>query len=227
MTGNSLPGGHVTISPPRDVDRDAARADAAPRPRRWARWLAAVLAVVVVAVVVVGELAAHYQPLEFGDGSGGDFPGLPPTPGARTVDSFGGQDGVVYIPPQPGAFTVSESITNSGSRPVTILAARLLPPGYSFPVVGAGPSMWMPMLGEQADSGQPVTGLVLRPHQDVRVGIPVRMTYPCLERNVWSQLDSFYVHERFLTFTRWVRLPLGMPITMREPQAASTAGSVC
>src|SRR4051794_24598356 len=133
MSVNLLLGGHMTISPPRDVDRGTPVADAEPRPRRWGRWLAAAVVAAVVALVVLGELAAHYQPLRFGGGSGGDFPGLPTTVGARAVNTFGGMDGALYIPPQPGAFTVSESIGNAGSRPVTILAVRLLPPGDAFP----------------------------------------------------------------------------------------------
>jgi hypothetical protein len=212
----------VTISPPRSDDRGAALADVAPRPRRWTRRLVAAGAVAVVAVVVLMAFAARYQPLEFGGASGGAFPGLPPTVGARDVDTFAGQDGVYYIPPQPGPFTVSESITNTGPRRVTILAVLLLPPGSAFPVMPAGESRWMPMTGEPRGGGQPINGLVLQPHQFVRVGIPVRMRYRCTDAEGWSTLDSFYVHERFLTFTRWVQLPLGTRIAMRQPRAAAT-----
>lgn len=171
-----------------------------------------------MAVVVLMAFAARYQPLEFGGASGGAFPGLPPTVGARDVDTFAGQDGVYYIPPQPGPFTVSESITNTGPRRVTILAVLLLPPGSGFPVMPAGESRWMPMTGEPRGGGQLINGLVLQPHQYVRVGIPVRMRYRCADAEGWSTLDSFYVHERFLTFTRWVQ-----PAARHSHRHASTA----
>jgi hypothetical protein len=77
---------------------------------------------VTTAVVVLAVLAGTYQPLRFGDFYGGDFPGLPHGTGLRSVNTFAGATGEIYVPQQSGVFSVIPSIANDGPLAVTIEA---------------------------------------------------------------------------------------------------------
>ena len=83
---------------------------------------------VTTAVVVLAVLAGTYQPIRFGDTYGGDFPGLPHGTGLRSVNTFAGATGEIYVPPQSGAFSVIPSIYNNGPLAVTIEAVSILSP---------------------------------------------------------------------------------------------------
>ena len=83
---------------------------------------------VATAVVVLAVLAGTYQPIRFGDTYGGDFPGLPQGTGLRSVNTFAGATGEIYVPPQSGAFSVIPSIYNAGPLAVTIEAVSILSP---------------------------------------------------------------------------------------------------
>src|SRR5579864_6775287 len=121
----------VTESRPAPHDGEPPAADGPGRTRRhpWRRRaLVAVGALLAAAVVVLAVLAGTYQPIRFGDTYGGDFPGLPHGTGLRSVNTFAGATGEIYVPPQSGAFSVIPSIYNDGPLSVTIEAVSILSP---------------------------------------------------------------------------------------------------
>jgi hypothetical protein len=107
------------------------------RPRRGRWWLIGLGGLGALCVVVAGVLAGTYQPVVFGGYWGGYFPGLPAGVGLRLVNTFGSSSGDLYVPPQHGVFTVTESIQNSGPLTVTIEAVTVTRPGQPPPVAAA------------------------------------------------------------------------------------------
>jgi hypothetical protein len=168
-------------------------------------------------------LAGTYQPIQFGGESGGAFPGLP-TGDFRSVNTYGYQTGQDYLPPQLGAFTVVESITNTGPEAVSIVAVSMEDPLQSavgvppWPLTPAGP-----VLGtlEQFTAApvpvHKVAGFSLAPGQMIRIAIPVRLSGTCYDKGSWSVVTDFYVEERFLTFTHWVTVAMPIPLMFRQP----------
>jgi hypothetical protein len=107
----------VTESRPAHHDGEPPTAADAARARRhpWRRRILLSLGLLLTtAVVVLAVLAATYQPIRFGDSYGGDFPGLPHGTGLRSVNTFAGATGEIYVPPQSGVFSVIPSIYNNG-----------------------------------------------------------------------------------------------------------------
>lgn len=190
--------------------------------RRW--WLIALGGLSVVLLAVAGVLAGTYRPVAFGGVAGGSFPGLPAGAGLRLVN--GGSNGKLYVPPQRGVFTITESVRNSGPLAVTIeavTATRPAEPGVRpWPLLTAGQAMYVPEYGPRPKKGHPVAGLSLRPGQAIMVGIPVRMSYACYVPNGWTGVNVFYVKERFLIFTHWVAIPVGSPVVFHEPEPRSS-----
>jgi hypothetical protein len=194
---------------------------------RWRRWPFAIGAVAVVAavvLVVLAVLAGTYQPVRFGGSYGGVYPGMPAGVGIRAVNTFGGAVGETFIPPQRGVFTITESIYNAGPEAVTVEAVSFMSPQQAsilaWPLIPAGPVHWM-LEGYTPHQpgphrGTSVTGLSLAPHEEVQLGIPLRMP-ACYVTGAWTTLDAFYVEVRFLAFTHWV--PIGLPsgLVMQEP----------
>jgi hypothetical protein len=198
----------------------------------WRRWLVAAVSLVpVVAVAVLWPLAATYQPIQFGGlssygaGRAGDFPGAPAGAGQR-VNDFGAQQGEIYVAPRSGAFTIVESIINTGPKPVTIEAVSALAPGRQavlpWPLTSAGPVQWA--LTEQLNPPLPRS---VAPQEDITLAIPVRFSYSCYDKGGWTGTGYFYVEERFGPFTHWVKVPYGVPYLFHEPEPAGTGGSVC
>lgn len=170
-------------------------------------------ALLVATVTVLGVLAGTYQPLQFGGSTGIRFTGLPTATGSTFVNTFGGQPGDSYIPPQAGPFTVVLSLSNSGPEPVTIEAVSMLSPqqqaeqaqGVSpLPLVPAGRARWLPETYRAGQAGKPLDGLSLAPGQDIIVGLPVRMHGRCYDPGGFASLSTFYVKVRFGFFSRWV-----------------------
>jgi hypothetical protein len=207
-----------------------------PRPRaraRWRRWTPGTLvALVTTALVVLLVLAWTYQPVQFGDQDGVQFPGLPTAVGVRDVNTFGGAMGEIYAPPQRGVFTIVETIANNGPLAVTIEAVSIVSPqdqafaarGASiWPLVPAGPVRWIPTIYHRGEStptsGSLVAGLSLAPRESVMVGIPVRMAGLCYDLNGWTGTNVFYVKERFLFVTHWVAVTVQRPWIMHEQWA--------
>ena len=60
-------------------------------------------------------------------------------------------------------------------------------------------------------------GLSLAPGQAAQIAIPVRLGGPCYERQGWTTADTFYVEERFLTFTHWVAISFAIPWLFHQP----------
>ncbi len=75
---------------------------------------------------MAGVVAGLYQPVGFGGYRGPGFPGLPAGVGLRDVNTFGLSNGDLYVPPQRGVFTLTESIQNSGPLAVTIEAVTVI-----------------------------------------------------------------------------------------------------
>jgi hypothetical protein len=197
--------------------------------RRW--WLIGLGGLGAACVVVAGVLAGTYRPVGFGGYWGaGSLPGLPTGVGLRDVNVFGMSNGDVYVPPQRGIFTVTESIQNSGSLAVTIEAVTLIRPGQTristWPLRTAGQAMYLPEYGPRPAMGRRVAGLSLRPGQAIVVGIPARLRSACYVPNGWTGVNVFYVKERFLFFTHWVAIPLGTPLIFHEPEA-DAPGMAC
>jgi len=168
--------------------------------RRW--WLMGLGGLGAVCVVVAGVLAGTYRPVGFGGYWGAGFSGLPTGVGLRDVNTFGMSNGDLYVPPQHGAFTVAESIQNSGPLAVTIEEVTVIRPEESgistWPLRAAGQALYVPEYGARPAKGKPVAGLTLRPGQAIVVGIPARLSSACYEPNGWTGVDFFYVKERFL-----------------------------
>ena len=199
-----------------------------PRHRAW-RWaLAGVVVLLVAALVVLTVLAGAYQPIQFGGEAGGSFPGLPTATGLQSVNTFGTQQGQLYVPPQAGAFTVVESIANTGPETVTIVAVSILSPEdqqfqhasgppAAWPLLPAGPVRAMIDTPRPSGIVRPAAGLSLGPGQEARIAIPVRLGGPCYERQGFNTADTFYVEERFLTFTHWVAISFATPWLFHQP----------
>ena len=188
-----------------------------PRKRRW--WLAAAGGLIALSLVALGVLAGRYQPLGFGGEWGGAFPPLP-TGTLRLVNTFGDAAGQFYAPPHRGVVTLRERVRDAGPEAVTIVAVTVIPPGYGgapLPIALAGRVLYLQRYPPHPGRHGPVDGISLAPGEVIDVGIPLRMSAPCYVPNWWTGLDSFYVEERFLTFTHWVSVPLGTPLIYQMP----------
>lgn len=206
--------------------------------RRRSRWRGPVVlglgALLTAAVVVLAVLAGTYQPVQFGGESGAGFPGLPTGTGIHFVNTFGGQQGELYVPPQAGIFTLKVSVYNTGPETVTIEAISILSPqeqaseaqGTSpWPLTPAGQVLWLPMSYRPDQAGNSVVGLSLTPGQDVVVGIPLRMSGICYDPSGWTIPAAFYVKERFGFFTHWVAVPFQPSLIMHEPSDPGGPGA--
>jgi hypothetical protein len=189
---------------------------------RW-WWLLPPAALAVPAVVILTVLAATYQPVASGDFYGLSLvPGLPHAKGVRWVNTFGAASGDLFVPPQQGPFTLSASITNTGTHAVTIEGVSLRRPGEpSWPVTQTGPARYYLVKGgAQQPTVRILKNVTLRPGDMMIVGILVRAAAPCAEMNDWTSVDSFLVRERFLSFTHTVPVPFipeGARVIMRSP----------
>jgi hypothetical protein len=203
----------ANIEPDADADLPTTRVHTGTwRRRRWF-WIGLGLAslVLVVLGVLLGK-AAVYQPIGWGD-EGGPFPGLPTGVGIKVVNNFGlFNGGDYYVPPQRGVFSFGVTITNSGSRPITIDTVALYPPPVSGfdPIRLAGPVLYTTDLGTP---GTPrihgLHHLTIAAGETIFVGIPMR-TWPCGQTGGWLTDPAFYVREHFLFFTHTVALPWSM-----------------
>ena len=199
----------------------------AKRHGRGRRWTLVVLAALLATVVVVlGVLAGTYQPIQAGGEDGIHFPGLPTGTGITSVNTFGGDPGELYAPPQLGTFTIVEALNNPGPRAVTIESVSIVgPQGQEsgaqglgpWPLTPAGPVMWINAIGNWPAHGRPVAGLSLAPGQYILVGIPVRLSGTCYNPGGFAEINVFYVKERFLSFTHWVAAPIERPWIFRAP----------
>jgi hypothetical protein len=201
------------------------------RRRPWLRRvLLALGALLAAAVVVLAILAGTYQPVHFGYSYGGGFAGLPAGTGLRSVNTFGGVTGEIYVPEQSGVFSVRPSIFNTGPETVTIEAVSILSPQEQafaaqgiapWPVIPAGPVRWAFQYTrpgqEVLASGTSVVGVKLPPGQGMWLGIPLRMSGICYDPNGWTGIDVFYVKERFLFFTHLVAIYFQPNVVMNEP----------
>jgi len=217
----------TTPAPPGDNGSPVA---ARPGPRHRGRWLLfGFCALITVAAVVLAVLAGTYQPVQFGNEYGGDYPGLPGGH-LQVVNHFGEDAGQVYALPQLGVFTLVESLANDGPEPVTIEAVSILSPQQqadaaagspAFPVTPAGAVRWrlqdstFGLIGPF--SGNSVVGRSLAPGQPIVVAIPVRQSGRCYDPGGWMQISNFYVQERFGPFVQWVAVPLALPLLMHTP----------
>ena len=175
----------------------------------------------------------------------GTFPGLPAGVGLRAVNTFGAQTGQLYVPPQSGVFTVTESVFNNGPEAVTIEAISILSPTDqenivrgepAWPLIPAGPRLMRPVvlplrpagpvrwrlqtIGSAVKkpwNGNSVVGVSLSPRQGLVLGIPLRMSAACYTQGGWGGLDTFYVKERFLSFTHWAAVKFQPWLIMHEP----------
>jgi hypothetical protein len=215
----------VSGPPPADGPAGTARR----RHGRWWGWLVAGLSVLLVtAFVVLSVLAGRYQPIQFGGEWGGGLAGLPAGTGLRAVNTFGSQTGEIYVPPQIGAFTQVESIANTGPEAVTIVAVSIVSPQDQVTIAnGPPPSPLLPtgqVLGaietftRVPDTIRVAAGLSLGPGQVMRIWIPMRLNGTCYVPQSWTEVDNFYVEERYLTFTHWVAVPLGIPLMFLYPE---------
>jgi hypothetical protein len=216
---------------------------------RWWRWALLTAGVLMLAAVIaLWTLAANYQPVGFGGLSGEAPPGMPAASGVRTVNNFGISPEEIYVPPQYGAFTVGESIVNTGPEPVTIEAVTMVSsqqPAFSWPVVPAGRVKWW-IQGEPGPNAAPpprcsyaapcpLGSLSLAPNSPIVVDIPVRLTRGCYVKGAFSEETDFYVKEKFGPFTHWVTVPLGTPYRFQDPltpgqnasNTNSTSGVAC
>ena len=165
----------------------------------------------------------------------GGGPGMHRAVGMRTVNTFGGQTGDLYIPPQHGTFAESVSLINSGTFAVMIEAVSMRPPHPSYPwaLTPAGPALYWTsrMTTGNPDQGLPIAGLVLKPgdRRAVYIAVPVQ-TPRCYIPRAWQVLDEFYVKERFGPFTKWVRIPMMQPFLLQAPAGPPNqpaSGVVC
>jgi hypothetical protein len=218
---------------------------------RWRRWaLLAAGVLLLPAVVVLWILAATYQPVGFGGLSGEVPAGMPAATGVRTVNNAGISPGEIYVPPQYGAFTVGESIVNTGPEPVTIEAVTMVAPqqqaiSSGWPLVPAGRVKWW-IQGESGPNAAPpprcsyaapcpLGSLSLAPNSPIVVDIPVRLARGCYVKGAFSEETDFYVKEKFGPFAHWVTVPLGTPYRFQDPLTPgqnasninSTSGVAC
>jgi hypothetical protein len=217
----------TTPAPPGDSSSAGA---VPPGPRHRGRWLLfGFCTLLTAAAVVLAVLAGTYQPVEFGNESGGAYPGLP-AGHLQFVNQFGMDTGQVYASPQAGVFTLVESLTNDGPEPVTIEAVTILSPQQqadaaagspAFPVTPAGAVRWRLEISSFGltgpFSGNSVAGHSLIPGQPIVVAIPLRESGRCYDPGGFVQIDTFYVQERFGPFTQWVAVPLALPLLMHTP----------
>jgi hypothetical protein len=198
-------------------------------------------ALFAAAVVVLAVLAGTYQPVGFGYSYGawnGSSAGLPAGTGLRSVNTFGGATGEIYVPPQSGVFTVLPTIFNTGPQAVTIEAVTILSPQEQadaaageapWPVVPAGPVQWgfqYHLPGQTGPtSGRSAVGVSLPPGQGMALGIPLRMAGACYDPNGWTGIDTIYVKVRFLAFTHWVAVKFEPSLIMHEPSPPSGPGA--
>jgi hypothetical protein len=164
---------------------------------------------------------------------------MPSGTGIRTVNNFlNVSNGDIYIPPQRGVFTITESFGNSGPESVTVEAVSILSPDEqaeetkgepTWPLTPAGAVHWR---DEDTGPGVPpptsgnsVAGLTLAPGQDIVIGIPLRISSPCYEPGSSAEADAFYVKMRYLSFTHWVAVPFQAPLLLRQPIAILLAPS--
>jgi len=231
----------VTESRPAPHDGEPPAADGPGRTRRhpWRRRaLVAVGALLAAAVVVLAVLAGTYQPIRFGDTYGGDFPGLPHGTGLRSVNTFAGATGEIYVPPQSGAFSVIPSIYNDGPLSVTIEAVSILSPQQQadasrgdapWPLLPAGPVrrafQYTGPGRPDLPSGRSVAGVSLPSGQGMSLGIPLRLSGVCRDRTGWTGTDVFYVKERFGFFTHWVAIHFQPSLIMHEPSPPNGPGA--
>ena len=154
--------------------------------------------------------AAVYQPITWGSMSG-TFPGLPTGVGVKGVNNFGPPGGDYYVPPQRGVFSFGVTIYNSGSRPITIDAVDLYPPGSSGEIRLAGPVLYTTDLGTVGVTPHvhALSQLRIAAGETIFVGIPMR-TWPCGQTDGWITDPTFYVREHFLFFSHVVALPWSM-----------------
>ena len=219
----------VTETTPAPPGSNGSPVAARPGPRHRGRWLLfGFCALLTTAAVILAVLAGTYQPVQFGNESGGAYPGMP-AGHLQFVNQFGMDTGQVYAPPQAGVFTLVESLANDGPEPVTIEAVTILSPQQqadaadgspAFPVIPAGAVRWRLAdsgFGQTGPvSGNSVAGYRLAPGQPIVVAIPVRQSGRCYDPNGWEQIDAFYVKERFGPFTQWVAVPMALPLLLHN-----------
>jgi len=231
----------VTESRPAPHDGEPPAADGRGRTCRhpWRRRILMGLGLLLAAAVVVLAVpAGTYQPIRFGDTYGGDFPGLPHGRGLRSVNTFAGATGEIYVPPQSGAFSVIPSIYNDGPLSVTIEAVSILSPQQQadasrgdapWPLLPAGPVRWaFQYTGPgrpDLPSGRSVAGVSLPSGQGMSLGIPLRLSGVCRDRTGWTGTDVFYVKERFGFFTHWVAIHFQPSLIMHEPSPPNGPGA--
>jgi hypothetical protein len=206
------------------------------RRHQW-RWiLLGVSALLTTAVIVLAVLAGTYQPVGFGHSWGGLFPGLPD--GTRPVNTFLGQAGQIYAPPQTGVFSLRPSIFNAGPETVTIEAVSVYSPqqqaGFAdgereWPFTPAGSVRWTYQYTSYAHqvlaSGKSVAGVKLPPGQGMALGIPLKMSGICFDPNGSTGTNVFYVKERFGPFTHWVTVTFSPALIMQPPSAYGAQGA--
>jgi hypothetical protein len=199
-----------------------------PPPRRRVlvqRWILATLGLACLVLVILAVLASHYQPIEYGS-SGNSmeaFPGIPTGKGIRMVNNFGMLHEDFYIPPQRGTFSLYADIRNNGTHAVTIVSVSL-PPGSGLtlngPVRYSTAAMDSPDLAPGSVSRPLRHGIALGGGQEMLLGFPVKMWWPCGQSNTWQSLANFNVTMRYLVFTHTVAVPwgsLGDSLIMRWP----------
>jgi hypothetical protein len=182
------------------------------RMRRWSALAVLLLAVTAVSVLLVGW-AVSFQPLGFGGTGFGNeyYPGLPTGVGIREVNTFRGVREDIYIPPQPGTFSLFVDLTNNGNRAVTIESVTLPRDDGRFePLTPAGPVIYSAeypgsLVGWKTAVLRNVT---LAPGSDIYIGIPVR-TWPCGIEHSWITVPSFSVTYNYLVFTHTVAVAWG------------------
>jgi hypothetical protein len=131
--------------------------------------------------VVLAVLAGTYQPIRFGDFYGGDFPGLPHGTGLRSVNTFAGAAGEIYVPQQSGAFSVIPSIANNGPLAVTIEAVSILSPQQQADVgQGVAPFPSFPPGRCGGRSSTPARASLISPAGGPWPASPSRPTRGCL-----------------------------------------------
>src|SRR5262245_35766989 len=181
-------------------------------------WTTIVALLVAVAAIVVGTLASAYQPLSMSNEIGG-FPGLHKAVGERRVNDFGAQTGEQYIPHQRRTFVAMVSLGNDGRYAITIDAVAIRPPHEGFPqaLTPAGPALyWTSRMAARPDRGRPIAGFVLKPGDGIYVALPVR-TPRCYIPRAFQMVKYFYAEMQFGPFTKWVRIPLRLPLLLNLP----------
>jgi hypothetical protein len=200
--------------------------EVAPETRRR-RLLAVIAAITVVIVTAAAVLAylwrASFQPLGYGSTSVSTeyYPGLPTGTGIRTVNTFGFLREDVYIPPQPGAFSLFVDLANDGGRSVTIESVTLPRGG---PLTMAGPVVYARPGGGYGQPAIPLRHSILRnvvlaPGHEIYIGLLVR-SWPCAIDDSWAAVPAVNVTYRFLVFTHTVAVAWGLKndeLILRSP----------